>query len=157
MRHLFLSLALVGLAACGFQPVYAPSGGSLAGQSTISVEPIKGRAGHVLRRALQQELAIGLPGVTQSATLNVVLDEDLTRLAFQPDGAASRSSVIAYGRYVLASESGAVNGSVDVETSFNVPDSPFGDISAQSGASDRAMRLLAKKIVDDLRLQLAAR
>ena len=50
----------------------------------------------------------------------------------------------------------AVNGSVDVETSFNVPDAPYGDIAAQTGASDRAMRLLAKRIIDDLRIQLSA-
>lgn len=155
MRYLFLAFTLL-VSACGFQPVYAPNASAAATSGYITVEPIRGRSGHILRKALQQELAIGLPNVTESARLNVTLDESLTRLAFQPDGAASRSSVVARGRYSLAKQSGAVNGSVDVETSFNVPDAPYGDIAAQTGASDRAMRLLAKRIIDDLRIQLSA-
>jgi LPS-assembly lipoprotein len=156
MRQLFSALLLLLLAACGFQPVYAPGSSALAAGGPITVEPIRGRSGYMLRRALQEELAIGLPGVTEHATLNVVLKENLTRLAFKPDGAASRSSVIASGRYVLARESGAISGRVDAQTDFTVPASSYGDIAAQTSAYDRTMRELAKEIVDDLRLQLSA-
>jgi len=155
MRQLIAALLLLSLAACGFQPVYAPGSSALAAGGPITVEPIRGRSGYMLRRALQEELAIGLPGVTEPATLNVILKENLTRLAFQPDGAASRSSVIASGRYVLARESGAISGSVDAQTDFSVPASSYGDIAAQTSAYDRTMRELAKEIVDDLRLQLS--
>ena len=93
--------------------------------------------------------------MTGPATLNVILKENLTRLAFKPDGAASRSSVIASGRYVLARESGAISGRVDAQTDFTVPASSYGDIAAQTSAYDRTMRELAKEIVDDLRLQLS--
>ncbi|WP_299949511.1 LPS assembly lipoprotein LptE [Hyphomonas sp. BRH_c22] len=156
MKQLFAALLLLSLAACGFQPVYAPVSSALAAGGPITVEPIRGRSGYMLRRALQEELAIGLPGVTEPATLNVVLKENLTRLAFKPDGAASRSSVIASGRYVLARESGAISGRVDAQTDFAVPASSYGDIAAQTSAYDRTMRELAKEIVDDLRLQLSA-
>jgi len=155
MKYILLALVMC-LSACGFQPVYAPSAGAAGHSGYITVEPIRGRSGHILRKALQQELAIGLPNVTQSARLSVTLNEQLTRLAFKPDGAASRSSVIANARYALAKNSGAVNGRVNVEASFNVPDAPYADIAAQTGASDRAMRMLAKRIVDDLRIQLSA-
>ena len=50
----------------------------------------------------------------------------------------------------------SVTGSVNVETGFLVPDSPFGDIAAQTSASDRAMRMLAKRIADDIRLKFAS-
>lgn len=156
MRRVAIILGILCLAGCGFQPVYAPSGGAAATAGYVTVEPIRGRSGHILRRALQEELAIGLPSVSEPATLTVTLQENLTRLAFQPDGAASRSSVVAKGRYSLAKGTGAVNGSVQIETSFNVPDAPYGDIAAQTGASDRAMRQLAKRIVDDLRLRLSS-
>lgn len=155
MRQLFAALLLLSLAACGFQPVYAPGSSALAAGGPITVEPIRGRSGYMLRRALQEELAIGLPGVTEAATLNVVLEENLTRLAFKPDGAASRSSVIATGRYVLARDSGAISGRVAAQTNFVVPDSPYGDIAAQTSAYDRTMRDLAKEIIDDLRLRLS--
>tara|TARA_R110000751_G_scaffold4210_23_gene19970 strand:+ start:8858 stop:9331 length:474 start_codon:yes stop_codon:yes gene_type:complete len=156
MRQFFAALLLLSLAACGFQPVYAPGSSALAAGGPITVEPIPGRSGYKLRRALQEELAIGLPGVTEPATLNVILKDNLTRLAFKPDGAASRSSISASGRYVLARDSGAVSGFVDAQTDFTVPTGPYGDIAAQTSAYDRTMRELAKRIVDDLRLQLSA-
>lgn len=157
MKRLFAALLIISLGACGFRPVYAPVDGQLAQSGLIEIEPIRGRAGHMLRQALIQELALGVPGLTEKAILTIDLDDQLSRLAFQPDGAASRSSVLATGKYVLQGESLAVRGSVEVETGFVVPDSPFGDIAAQTSASDRAMRMLAKRIADDIRLQFAAR
>lgn len=153
MMRSFIVFATLALSACGFQPVYAPSQGNLE-SGLISIEQIDGRSGHNLRRALQEQLAIGLPGITEPTTLNIILKEDLQRLAFEPDGAASRSSVIATARYTLVSESLSTNGRVSIETSFNVPNGVYEDIAAQSGASDRAMRLLAQRVVEDLRLKL---
>lgn len=155
MRQLIAIFAIALVAACGFQPVYS-TGANANHDGPIIVEPIEGRSGYMLRRALQQELAAGLPGITDAATLSVSLKEKLTRLAFKPDGAASRSSVVAQGRYVLSRDSGSITGRVETEVSFAVPDAPYGDIASQTGASDRAMRLLAKRIVDDIRLQLSA-
>lgn len=155
MKQLLIVFSFALLTGCGFQPVYGSSGSSLASAGNITVEPIPGRAGYILRRELQRELAIGLPGVPASSSLNVILDVNLTRLAFKADGAAARSSLGAKGRYVLASSDGAVNGRVDTAIDFAVPDAPYGDISAQSGATDRAARQLAKRIVEDLRLKLA--
>ncbi len=143
------------LGACGFRPVYAPVDGQLADGGLIEVEEIGGRAGHMLRQALMQELALGVPGLTEKVTLTVALDDQLARLAFQPDGAASRSSVLATGKYTVIGETVSVGGRASVETGFLVPDSPFGDIAAQTSASDRAMRVLAKRIADDIRLKFA--
>lgn len=152
-----LILVLLGpLVACGFQPVYAPSAGR-GSADAIEVTEIEGRSGYMLRRALQRELATGLPGIDGPAVLDIDLNESLTRLTFTPDGAASRATVIAAGVYTLTAGDDVLEGTVDAETSFAVPDAPFGDIAAQSSASDRAMGELARKIADDMRLKLAAR
>jgi LPS-assembly lipoprotein len=156
-RLIALLIAATSLAGCGFQPVYAPVNGKLADSSLVEVESIRGRAGHMLRQALLQELALGVPGLTEKVVLTVDLNDQLSRLAFQPDGAASRSSVLATGTYRLTGATVDVSGSVNVETGFLVPDSPFGDIAAQTSASDRAMRLLAKRMADDIRVQFAAK
>ena len=156
MKHVVAALLLVATAACGFQPVYAPVNGQYAESGLISVSPIDGRQGHMLRRALQEELAVGLPGLTEQVTLTVNLQSDLTRLALLPDGAASRSSIMASGSYRLEGENVRVTGRSDVETGFLVPDSPYGDIAAQTDAGDRAMRVLAKQIADDIRLKFAS-
>ncbi len=154
---LILASLAVPLAGCGFQPVYAPVDGKLADGGLVEVATIRGRAGHMLRQALMQELALGVPGLTEPVLITVNLDDQLARLAFQPDGAASRSSVLATGDYFMSGETVSLSGSVNVETGFLVPDSPYGDIAAQTSASDRAMRLLAKRIADDIRLQFAAK
>ncbi len=141
------------LAACGFQPVYAPS--RLAGSGgAIEVNEMPGRGGYMLRRALQRELATGLPGISSAAVLDIKLDESLSRLTFTPDGAASRATLTARGDYTLTYGEEVREGTVSAETSFAVPDAPFGDIAAQTSATDRAMSELARKIADDLRLKL---
>lgn len=148
---------LILLAGCGFQPVYAPGAKSEYAQSgAITVAPIDGRSGYFLRQELQKQLAIGLPNIDQAATLNVRLNEKLSRLAFRPDGAASRSNIVANATYTLAMEDGSMTGKVGATTTFAVPAQPYGDISAQTDASERNMRLLAKRIVDDIRLKQSA-
>ncbi|MGB2177282.1 MAG: hypothetical protein ACPH9E_05010 [Hyphomonas sp.] len=154
MKRFLIALALV-LPACGFQPVYAPGGSASFAAGNITVKEIPSRAGYKLRRALQQELAAGLPNLDETAVLEVKLKEKLVRLQFKPDGAASRSSYRAEATYALRGENISVVGQSDAETSFSVPNEPYGDISAQTNASDRVMGVLASRIVDDLRLQLA--
>ncbi len=152
MKHLLALALALAVAGCGFQPAYSPA--SAAASGGISVPEIEGRSGHALRKALIEELATGLPGITE-ASLVVTLEEQLNRLAIRPDEAAARSDVIATGRYVLDTGDRALTGSTRTETSFNVPVSAFGDIAAQTAAADRAMGTLARRIVEDLRLQLA--
>lgn len=156
MKRLLIALALIS-PACGFQPVYAPSGGASFTAGNITVAEIPGRSGYMLRRALQQELAAGLPNLQGSATLVVKVDDNLTRLQFMPDGAASRSSYIARSTYTLSTGSMTLRGDANAETSFSVPDSPYGDIASQTSAADRTMRQLASRIVDDMRLKLSTK
>lgn len=151
MRQIAIALLALTLAACGFTPLYA--GGASAGN--INIETIEGRAGHALRKALLQELAPGLPGLEGGATLSIELDENIGRLALQPDEAATRTDIIVSANYVLAWSDTAISGRSAAETSFLVPDAPFSDIAAQIDASDRAMLILARRIADDLRIKTA--
>lgn len=155
MKQLLPVLMLALCSACGFQPVYAPSSQNFTDGGLINIAAIDGRDGYMLRRALQQELAAGVPGLTEYVTLTIDLQSNLSRLALRPDGAASRSSVSARGRYLIEGENTRMTGQIEVETGFLVPDSPYGDIAAQTSASDRAMRVLAKQIADDIRLKFA--
>lgn len=152
MRVFLAALTLASLTACGFRPVYAASE---ATAGNIRVDDIPGRSGHALRKALLTDLAAGLPNVTETARLNIDLTDTLGQLAFRPDGAASRSNVVATAKYVLELNDTAISGTIRSESAFNVPDAPYGDISAQTAAYDRAMRDLSRRIVQDLRLKLA--
>ena len=67
MRVLLASLTLLLVAACGFQPMYAPPGGGPA-IGPIQVSMIEGKAGHVLRTELDRILAVennGAPPLMQ--------------------------------------------------------------------------------------------
>ena len=155
MKQGLIALFALGLIAplsgCGFQPMYA--GGEAS--TPIVVEQIDGRSGHALRKALIQELGPGLPGLEGEATLTVILDENLRRLALRPDGAASRTDVVGEAEYVLATADTAISGKVSAETAYNVPNAPFADITAQIDIGERLMTVLARRLVDDMRLQLA--
>ncbi|MEO1305293.1 MAG: hypothetical protein AAFV37_09975 [Pseudomonadota bacterium] len=151
MKQVLVALFALTLTACGFTPLYAT--GANSGQ--IQITQIDGRAGQALRKALLQELAPGLPGLEGPANLDIVLDESIGRLALQPDEAATRTDIIVSAEYVLAFDGNAVAGKSAAETSFLVPDAPFSDIAAQIDATDRAMNLLARRIADDLRIQMA--
>ena len=154
MKRIFTALALVSVSACGFQPVYGGSAASLSGRGNVTVDQIDGRTGHELRKALLQELSAGLPGLEGGATLTVAVEDNVRRLAFKPDGAASRSGYVLEGRYVLAFEQDAIAGEVETTVNFNVPEDPYADITAQNDASKRAASDLARQIVDDLRIKL---
>lgn len=150
-----LPALFLATAACGFQPVYGTGLGG--GGGNVQVEMIGGRTGHALRKALLRETAAGIPSAEGTPVLTVELDETIKRLGFRPDGAASRSSVNLRARYLVDFPDDALSGKVESEVFFNVPTEPFGDVSAQNDAADRAARDLARQIVDDIQLQLANR
>ena len=148
---LALGLTLTG---CGFEPVYGPSLSSEA--APIQIDVIQGRNGHHLRTALLQETSVGLGGgVAEEGRLSIELSESINRLGFAPDGAASRSTYRLQARYVLELPETAISGTVTSQVAYSVPDAPFGDISAQADSGERAARMLARSIVDDIRLKLA--
>ena len=158
MKKLILaSFAALMLAGCGFRPLYADASFNQAGDGMIRVDEIDGRSGYLLRRELLKELAIGLPGLNGPANLKVTLEEELERITLLNDGSVSRSFLEGDAAFTLTTEGGqAFNGDAQVQIPISATQSPFGDVAAQTESSARGMRDLARKIVDDLRLQLEA-
>ena len=156
-----LPLSFVGLAACGFTPVYGGGqGASYATSGPIQISEIRatsssgaasGRTGHFLRQELVRTVGQGVPGFS-SGTLDVALNQGIERLAFAPDQAASRSDYVGSATWTLRSPSGAVlgTGSVEERASFNFADLPYADLSAQTAAQERLATLLARAIRSDL-------
>jgi LPS-assembly lipoprotein len=151
---LLLVGSVLSLSACGFQPVYSAQAVNGAQAGDIAINEIEGRMGHELRKALVLGLQPGLPGVTEPASLTITLDENLRRLAFQPDGAASRSDARGRAIYEFRVGERVVKGTVLGEASFNVPLEPYADIAGQTAARARAARVLADRIIADLQVQL---
>jgi LPS-assembly lipoprotein len=155
MRGLILGLVLLPLAGCGFTPMYGS--GSTTGSGPIMVEEIDGRTGHYLRQELVRTVGRGVPGFRGDGRLEVKLTENINRLAFAPDQAASRSDYVVTANYTLFNAAGqpALTGQVYDTVSFNFADAAYADIAAQTAAQERVANLLANSIRERLAIDAA--
>ncbi len=89
----------------------------------------------------------GVPGFA-SGTLDVQLEQEIRRLAFAPDQAASRSDYVGNASWTLRAVNGTVLGSgqVSERASFNFADAAYADLAAQTAAQERLASLLARSI-----------
>ncbi len=154
MRALIASLTLL-VAACGFQPMYAP--GSNAAIGPVQVPMIEGKAGHVLKTELDRLLAVEANG-GPAATLAITLDEQVSRLGLRRDESATRGELRLVANYVLTPATvGAqvMRGSVSTVVNYEIPTAAFGEIAAQDDARERAAETLAQRFRAELALRMA--
>ena len=155
MRALIASLTLL-LAACGFQPMYAPAGGGQA-IGPVQVSQIDGKAGHVLKRELDRILAVengGAPPMTREITLQ----EHVTQLAIRVDESATRAELRLIANYVLTpptNQGQVMRGSVFTVVNYDIPTAAFGEIAAQDDARERAAETMAQRFRAELALRVA--
>ncbi len=155
MRALLASLTLL-LAACGFQPMYAPPGGGPA-IGPVMVEQIDGKAGHVLKIELDRILSVENDG-SPAAVLAIRISERIRRIGLRVDESASRAELRLTANYVLAPPTGRrIRGSVVTVVNYDVPTSAFGEISAQDDARERAAETKAQRLRAELALRMAQR
>jgi LPS-assembly lipoprotein len=156
-----LGLAL-GLAGCGFHPLYATPHGSMRQDlGSIYVEPVPDRLGYELRNSLIDVL----DGRAQSAgavyRLRVTLAEksDAVGVQSQTVGAVIQTAITRYNDTLtveyelLDAATGAVitNGTETGLSAYNVLSSPYATLVAQQNADRRA----ADDIADRIRIDLA--
>lgn len=153
MRLLIASLTLL-LAACGFQPMYAPAAGGQA-IGPIEVRQIDGKAGHVLKRELDRILAVENGGA-QPMVLEITLSEQVTPLGIRVDESATRAELRLIANYVLTPPQGQVmRGSVFTVVNYDIPTAAFGEIAAQDDARERAAETMAQRFRAELALRVA--
>lgn len=155
MRVLIASLALL-LAACGFQPMYAPGDGGEA-IGPVQVAEIEGKAGHVLRTELSRILSVENDG-SPPMNLEITLTEQVTQLGIRRDESATRAELRLTANYVLTpAQAGArvMRGSVFTVVNYDIPTAAFGEISAQDDARERAAESMAQRFRAELALRMA--
>ncbi|MFN3858729.1 MAG: LPS assembly lipoprotein LptE [Caulobacter sp.] len=146
-----LTLGAVGLAGCGFTPLYAAPGvaGGLGAIETIAPE---GRAGALLRESMDDALGRDL-SVAPQYRLEVELDESRIPRGRRPDGVASRFEYVVVANWKLVSRvNGATvaQGTSRAQITFDRADQPYASIAAQQDAEQKAADELARKIRLDL-------
>jgi LPS-assembly lipoprotein len=156
MRVLIASFSLLLLAACGFQPMYAPAGGGNA-IGPVQIGEIPGRAGHTLRTELSRILAVENDG-TPPMQLEVTLVENVAQLGIRRDESATRAELRLTANYVLTPATGqgrVMRGSVVSTANYDIPTAAFGEIAAQDDARDRAAETMAQRFRSELALRMA--
>jgi LPS-assembly lipoprotein len=156
MRVLLASLTL-WLAACGFQPMYAPAG-SAGGVAIgpVEVAQIDGKAGHVLKTELDRILSVENNGAAP-ALLEITLQEQVTPIGIRRDESATRAELRLIANYVLtpADRSRVMRGSVFTVVNYDIPTAAFGEITAQDDARERAAETMAQRFRAELALRMA--
>jgi LPS-assembly lipoprotein len=150
-----LALALL-LPACGLRPLYAGGGSGPVARSLRSVEvaPIQGRAGWLVRTALEDRLG-AVPGSGARYRLEVQLDDDITGFGIRSDDAVTRERRTLRARYRLV-EAGkgtvVLDATAGSDAGIDVVASEYATVAAEQTALERLSREVADQIVTRLAL-----
>ncbi len=160
--RIFLALfvALV-LPACSLSPMYAGGGsGAVAqGLAAVDVPPIQGKAGWLVRNALNEKL--GAAGVSDFRyRLDVRLDDSLEGLAVLADDTVSRERRTLRARYQLVdATSGEIllDATEGADAGIDVVSSEYATIAAENTAIENLSKEIADRIVTRVALTLRDR
>ncbi|MFL6844838.1 MAG: LPS assembly lipoprotein LptE [Allosphingosinicella sp.] len=146
-RILPLTLLLAG---CGLQPLYSGGGNGAVAQSlrTVAVAPIEGRAGWLVRTALEDRL--GTPGGAARYRLEVLLDDDITGFGIRSDDAVTRERRTLRARYRLvdaAKGTVLLDATAGSDAGIDVVSSEYATVAAEQTALERLSKEIADQIV----------
>lgn len=158
MRAVFASLALLGLSACGLQPMYAGGGnGAVAqGLAAVDVPAIPGRAGWLVRNELLDRLGAG-GAAPARYRLDVRLDDQLEGLGILGDDTVSRERRTLRARYQLVDVSNGeilLDATAGSDAGIDVVSSEYAVIAAEQTALENLSREVADRIVARIALRL---
>jgi len=158
IRALALAAALLALAGCGLQPMYAGGGsGTVArGLAAVDVPPIEGRAGWLVRNALRDRL--GAAGAESPRyRLDVRLDDQLEGLGVLSDDTVGRERRTLRARYQLVDTADGtilLDATAGSDAGIDVVSSEYATIAAEQTALENLAQEVAERIVTQLSLTL---
>jgi LPS-assembly lipoprotein len=146
-----LLTATLLLSACGLQPLYQGGGAGPVAQSlrSVAVAPIEGRAGWLVRTALEDRLGAPDSGSARYR-LEVLLDDDITGFGIRSDDAVTRERRTLRARYRLVdSARGTVllDATAGSDAGIDVVGSEYATVAAEQTALERLSKEIADQIV----------
>jgi LPS-assembly lipoprotein len=145
-----LAFTLV-LAGCGLQPLYGGGRAGPVAQSlrSVAVAPIEGRAGWLVRTALEDRLGAPPAGAAQYR-LEVVLDDAVTGFGIRRDDVVTRERRTLRARYRLVDSAKGtvlVDATAGSDAGIDVVGSEYATVAAEQTALERLSREVADQIV----------
>ena len=157
MRSAVLAL-LIALTGCGLRPLYGGGASGPVAQAlqSVAVAPIEGRAGWLVRTALEDRL--GGPADSPRYRLEVELDDDITGFGIRSDDAVTRERRTLRARYRLVDASlGTVllDATAGSDAGIDVVSSEYATVAAEQTALERLSKEIADQIVARVALYAA--
>lgn len=159
-RLLILLAMPMMLSACGLQPLYSNGerGPVVDALSSVSVAPIAGEAGWLVRGALRDRLALGQADSVARYRLDVRLDDDIAGFGVRSDDSVTRERRTLRARWQLV-ETGSgetvIDDTAGSDAGIDVVGSEYATIAAERTALERLSQDVAEQIV--VRIALFAR
>ena len=147
MKQLLALCAVIVLSACGFRPLYGNASPGQALFQRVQIEAPSDRTGYVLTDALYERF--GGTGADAQYRLDVKPTLTRTGLGVSSSNIAARFEITVVVNYTLTRLSdGAVvaRGAERAAAGYDVPDSPYAGIAAQTDAETRATRIAAEQV-----------
>ena len=153
------ALLALTLTACGLQPLY--SGGSRGAVAStlgsVSVDPIQGKSGWLMRNALSDRLGAG-DGQAARYRLIVALDDQIEGFGVRADDTVTRERRTLRARYQLvdaATGTMVLDATAGSDAGIDVVSSEYATIAGENSALENLTQRVADQIVT--RLSLFAR
>jgi LPS-assembly lipoprotein len=150
MRRLALALLALALSGCGLHPLY--SGGSSGAVATalgsVTVPPIAGQAGWLMRNKLVDRLGEGGSGAA-AYRLDVTLDDNITAFGVRSDQAATQERRTLRARFQLVDlRNGMVvlDDTAGSDTSIDIVSSEYATVAAEQTALENLSEVVADQI-----------
>lgn len=145
-----LILFALALSGCTLRPLYAGGGRGAVAQTlgTVTVAPIAGRAGWLVRTALEDRLGQS-EGESPRYRLEIELDDDITGFGIRRDSSVSRERRTLRARYRLVDAAvGTVllDATAGSDAGIDVVGSEYATVAAEQTALER----LAKEVADQI-------
>lgn len=158
MRFTSMIVALLALSACGFKPMYAPTGvgPDRAVIGSVYVPEVEGKSGHAFRTELTRLFDIERDRGGAQKRLEVKVVESVSGYGLRIDESATRADLVLSSTYKLLDARGVeiVAGAVSATAGYDIPASAYGAATAQDDARERAGVLLAQRVRTDIVLRL---
>jgi len=144
-----IALALL-LAGCGLRPLYSGGASGQVAQTLrgVTIGPVAGRAGWLVRSALQDRLHAGSGPARYR--LDIVLDDDITGFGIRSDDAVTRERRALRARYQLV-EIGkgtvVLDATAGSDVGIDVVSSEYATVAAERTALERLSQEVADQIV----------
>ena len=148
MKRLAALALVMMLPACGLQPLYGDRNVSNTLRS-VELAPIEGKAGYLVRSALEQRLGKPAGGAARYR-LQVELDDQINGFGVRRDDSVTRERRILRARYRLIDTDGGttvLDATAGSDSGIDVVSSEYAVVAAEETALERLTEIVSDQIV----------